>query len=178
MIRKTRKASRIQESDPHPFYAAQTGGRGQRLLGGNYLADDDTGLYRYWPVFHQIHIASEKQIPLFIWTSNYIWYALAAICGALISGMLVDRFSAHRSAVVAQIPMILACLVLMISDSYLTLAVFFVLFGCAGGMGQRAGKCAAGRTLWLQMAGRDKSTCQPLKCLFQCLIASGDGYII
>ena len=90
-----------------------------------------TGLF-----FHQIHIASEKGIPLFIWSSNYIWYALAAVCGALISGILVDRFGAHRVAVVAQIPMILACLVLMMSDSFILLALFFALFGCAGGMGQ------------------------------------------
>ena len=83
-----------------------------------------TGLF-----FHQIHIASEKGIPLITWSSNYIWYALAAVCGALISGILVDRFSAHRVAVVAQIPMVLACLVLMMSDSFIMLALFFALFG-------------------------------------------------
>ena len=132
-----------------------------------------TGLF-----FHQIHIASEKDIPLFIWTSNYVWYAVAAICGALLSGMLVDRFSAHRSAVVAQIPMILACLVLMTSDSYLMLIIFFILFGCAGGMGTAASQCVAGRKIWHQMAGRDKSACQPLKCFLQCLITSGNGHII
>ena len=116
-----------------------------------------TGLF-----FHQIHIASEKQIPLFIWTSNYIWYALAAICGALISGMLVDRFSAHRSAVAAQIPMILACLVLMTSDSYLMLAVFFVLFGCAGGMGQPLVNALLAERYGTKWLGEIKALASPL----------------
>ena len=116
-----------------------------------------TGLF-----FHQIHIASEKDIPLFIWTSNYIWYALAAICGALISGMLVDRFSAHRSAVAAQIPMILACLFLMISDSYLMLAVFFVLFGCAGGMGQPLVNALLAERYGTKWLGEIKALASPL----------------
>jgi MFS family permease len=116
-----------------------------------------TGLF-----FHQIHIASEKQIPLFIWTSNYIWYALAAICGALISGMLVDRFSAHRSAVAAQIPMILACLVLMTSDSYLMLAIFFVLFGCAGGMGQPLVNALLAERYGTKWLGEIKALASPL----------------
>ena len=116
-----------------------------------------TGLF-----FHQIHIASEKEIPLFIWTSNYVWYALAAICGALISGILVDRFSAHRSAVVAQIPMILACLVLMTSDSYLMLAVFFVLFGCAGGMGQPLVNALLAERYGTKWLGEIKALASPL----------------
>ena len=116
-----------------------------------------TGLF-----FHQIHIASEKEIPLFIWTSNYVWYALAAICGALISGMLVDRFSAHRSAVAAQIPMILACLVLMTSDSYLMLAVFFVLFGCAGGMGQPLVNALLAERYGIKWLGEIKALASPL----------------
>ena len=116
-----------------------------------------TGLF-----FHQIHIASEKQIPLFIWTSNYVWYAVAAICGALISGMLVDRFSAHRSAVAAQIPMILACIVLMTSDSYLMLAVFFALFGCAGGMGQPLVNALLAERYGTKWLGEIKALASPL----------------
>jgi MFS family permease len=116
-----------------------------------------TGLF-----FHQIHIASEKGIPLFIWSSNYIWYALAAVCGALISGILVDRFSAHRVAVVAQIPMILACLVLMMSDSFIMLALFFALFGCAGGMGQPLVNALLAERYGTKWLGEIKALASPL----------------
>ena len=116
-----------------------------------------TGLF-----FHQIHIASEKGIPLFIWSSNYIWYALAAVCGALISGILVDRFSAHRSSVLAQIPMILACLVLMMSDSFIMLAVFFALFGCAGGMGQPLVNALLAERYGTKWLGEIKALASPL----------------
>ena len=116
-----------------------------------------TGLF-----FHQIHIASEKGIPLFIWSSNYIWYALAAVCGALISGILVDRFSAHRSAMLAQIPMILACLVLMMSDSFIMLAVFFALFGCAGGMGQPLVNALLAERYGTKWLGEIKALASPL----------------
>ena len=116
-----------------------------------------TGLF-----FHQIHIASEKGIPLFIWSSNYIWHALAAVCGALISGILVDRFNAHRSAVLAQIPMILACLVLMMSDSLIMLAVFFALFGCAGGMGQPLVNALLAERYGTKWLGEIKALASPL----------------
>lgn len=116
-----------------------------------------TGLF-----FHQIYIASEKEIPLFIWSSNYIWYALAAVCGALISGILVDRFSAHRVAVVAQVPMVLACLFLMMSDSFIMLALFFALFGCAGGMGQPLVNALLAERYGTKWLGEIKALASPL----------------
>jgi len=116
-----------------------------------------TGLF-----FHQIHIASEKGIPLFIWSSNYIWYALAAIGGALLSGILVDRFSAHRSAVAAQVPMVLACITLMTSDSLMMLAVFFALFGCAGGMGQPLVNALLAERYGTKWLGEIKALASPL----------------
>ena len=152
----------VQESEPHPSMRRKQVVRDSAfwaviiwlmMIPGFTV----TGLF-----FHQIHIASEKQIPLIIWTSNYVWYAVAAICGALISGMLVDRFSAHRSAVAAQIPMILACIVLMTSDSYLMLAVFFALFGCAGGMGQPLVNALLAERYGTKWLGEIKALASPL----------------
>ncbi len=40
-----------------------------------------TGLF-----FHQIYIAGQKAVPLWLWSSNYIWYALAAVGSAFFSG--------------------------------------------------------------------------------------------
>jgi MFS family permease len=76
--------------------------------------------------------------------------------------MLVDRFSAHRSAVAAQIPMILACFFLMISDSYLMLALFFVLFGCAGGMGQPLVNALLAERYGTKWLGEIKALASPL----------------
>lgn len=90
-----------------------------------------TGLF-----FHQIHIASEKGISLWLWSSNYAWYALAAIAGALISGILVDKVSAHKIATLTQMPVILACLCLWWGAGPVWIAVFFILLGLGSGMMQ------------------------------------------
>ena len=88
-----------------------------------------TGLF-----FHQIHIAELKQIPLLIWSSNYIWYALAAVGGAFLAGILIDRYTAQRIAAITQIPMLIAFVFLWQGESVLAIAIFFILFGMAGGM--------------------------------------------
>lgn len=88
-----------------------------------------TGLF-----FHQIFIAGEKDVPLWLWSSNYIWYALSALGGAFLSGYLVDRLSAHRVAFITQLPMLFACLLLWWGDGLFWLPAFFVLFGMGGGM--------------------------------------------
>ena len=88
-----------------------------------------TGLF-----FHQIYIAGEKTVPLWVWSSNYVWYALAAVSSAFFSGYLIDRLSAHRVAYVSQIPLLFACLLLWWGYGTYWLPLFFVLFGAGGGM--------------------------------------------
>lgn len=84
--------------------------------------------------FHQIHISELKNVSLWAWSTNYIWYAIAAVGGAFISGMLVDRFSAHKIASLTQLPMLFACLILWHGDGSVKLTLFFLFFGLAGGM--------------------------------------------
>ena len=88
-----------------------------------------TGLF-----FHQIYIAGEKAVPLWLWSSNYIWYALAAVLSAFFSGFLIDRFTAHRVAYVSQIPLLFSCLFLWWGHGTYWLPLFFILFGAGGGM--------------------------------------------
>ena len=88
-----------------------------------------TGLF-----FHQIYIAGEKAVPLWLWSSNYIWYALAAVVSAFFSGFLIDRLTAHRVAYVSQFPLLFSCLFLWWGHGTYWLPVFFVLFGAGGGM--------------------------------------------
>ena len=88
-----------------------------------------TGLF-----FHQIFIAGEKAVPLWLWSSHYVWYALSALTGAFLSGFLVDRYSAHHVAWLTQAPMLFACLLLWWGQGPFWLPGFFVLFGMGGGM--------------------------------------------
>ena len=88
-----------------------------------------TGLF-----FHQIYIAAQKAVPLWLWSSNYIWYALAAVVSAFFSGFLIDRLTAHRVAYVSQIPLLFSCLFLWWGHGTYWLPVYFVLFGAGGGM--------------------------------------------
>ncbi|MEC7208482.1 MAG: MFS transporter, partial [Pseudomonadota bacterium] len=88
-----------------------------------------TGLF-----FHQIFIAGEKGVPLWLWSSNYIWYALSALAGAFLSGFLIDRLGAHRVAWLTQLPMLFACLLLWWGQGLFWLPAFFILFGMGGGM--------------------------------------------
>ena len=84
--------------------------------------------------FHQIHLSELKNIPLWLWSTNYFWYAIASISGALFSGLLVDKFSAHKIASLTQLPMLFACFLLWFGNDKITLALFFIFFGLAGGM--------------------------------------------
>ena len=84
--------------------------------------------------FHQIHLSELKSIPLWLWSTNYIWYAVASISGAFFSGILVDKFSAHKIASLTQLPMLFACFLLWLGNEKFTLALFFIFFGLAGGM--------------------------------------------
>ena len=88
-----------------------------------------TGLF-----FHQIYIAGQKAVPLWLWSSNYIWYALAAVGSAFFSGFLIDRLTAHRVAYVSQIPLLFSCLFLWWGHGTYWLPLYFVLFGAGGGM--------------------------------------------
>ena len=60
-------------------------------------------------LFHQIFISELKNIPLTLWMTNYFWYALSAY-RCIISGILVDKYTAHSIAVVTQLPMLFTLL--------------------------------------------------------------------
>ena len=58
--------------------------------------------------------------------------------------------------------MVLACITLMTSDSLIMLAVFFALFGCAGGMGQPLVNALLAERYGTKWLGEIKALASPL----------------
>lgn len=112
--------------------------------------------------FHQIHIAQLKDVPLWVWSSYYIWYALAAVGGAFISGMLIDRFTAHRIAASVQVFLLLACLLLLAADGAVMLGLFFICFGASGGVMQPVINALLAERYGTRWLGEIKALASPL----------------
>ncbi len=116
-------------------------------------------------LFHQIFISELKSISLTFWMANYIWYALSAIIGAIISGILVDRFTAHSVAVITQLPMVIATLLLWFGNSTLTLIFFFIFFGMGSGMLQPMINSLLAERYGTKWLGEIKSLAMPLNVI-------------
>ena len=89
-------------------------------------------------LFHQIYLAELKSVSLMLWAANYSFYAIAAMIGSIASGILVDRFTAHRIVALTQLPVVIFSLLLWMSDGPVVLALFFMMFGLCSGMPQTA----------------------------------------
>ena len=89
-------------------------------------------------LFHQIYLAELKGVSLMLWAANYSFYAIAAMIGSIASGILVDRFTAHRIVALTQLPVVIFSLLLWLSDGPVILALFFMMFGLCSGMPQTA----------------------------------------
>ncbi len=132
-----------------------------------------TGLF-----FHQIHIAQLKEVPLWAWSANYIWYAVAAIGGAVFSGMMIDRFSAHKIASFVQIFMLAAIIMLYLSETPLWLAIFFVLFGASGGVMQPVINALLAERYGTRWLGEIKALASPLNVFSSALSPAVMGWMI
>ncbi len=100
------------------------------LLAGLVLAPSftSTGLF-----FHQIYFADLKNIPLPLWASGYTVYAALSIIGALIGGVMVDRFSASIIAPVIVTFLALPVFLLGQINSPMMVWVYFACFGLIQG---------------------------------------------
>lgn len=96
------------------------------LLVGLVIAPSftSTGLF-----FHQIYFADFMQVPLPLWASGYSIYAALSICGALIGGIMVDRFSA---TVIAPVIVTLLALPVFLLGQINSPFMVWVYFGCFG----------------------------------------------
>ena len=97
--------------------------------------------------------------------ANYFWYALSAITGAIISGILVDKYTAHSIAVVTQLPMLFATLLLWFGNNFVTLIFFFIFFGIGSGMLQPMINSLLAERYGTKWIGEIKSLAMPLNVI-------------
>lgn len=87
-----------------------------------------TGLF-----FHQVRLAHEKGWALAWLTASFLGYALGRTVFALVSGKLIDRFSALKVFPYHMSPFLLALAVLIFFDNALAAPVYLTLTGVAIG---------------------------------------------
>ena len=134
-------------------------------MGRGDLAHDDSSFLDHWAIVHQIFISELKNVPLTLWMTNYFWYALSAIAGAIISGMLVDKYTAHSIAVATQLPMLFATLLLWFGNNSVTLVFFFIFFGIGSGMLQPMINSLLAERYGTKWIGEIKSLAMPLNVI-------------
>ena len=120
--------------------------------------------YHYIPN-EKFSLENFKNIPLTLWMANYFWYALSAITGAIISGILVDKYTAHSIAVVTQLPMLFATLLLWFGNNFVTLIFFFIFFGIGSGMLQPMINSLLAERYGTKWIGEIKSLAMPLNVI-------------
>jgi MFS family permease len=83
--------------------------------------------------FHQVVIAAAKGGPLALFASGFAVFGVTSIVATLASGWLVDRMGARRPALAFQLPMVIACLVLALSNAPAAIFVHMALMGMSAG---------------------------------------------
>lgn len=83
--------------------------------------------------FHQIHLMQSKAWPVETFPSAFVVYAVVAVSNALLSGYLVDRFSAVRLLPFYLLPFGVGCILLALVDAPWIVFAFMVLYGISDG---------------------------------------------
>lgn len=83
--------------------------------------------------FHQVYLVELRGWQLEVFASAFAVSALMTVIFALLSGYLIDRFSAVRVLPAFLLPMALACAVLAYFDQQWSVFVFMTLFGASNG---------------------------------------------
>ncbi|MET0171074.1 MAG: MFS transporter, partial [Agrobacterium vaccinii] len=83
--------------------------------------------------FHQVHLSQSKGWPVETFASAFLIYAVVAVTNSLLSGYLVDRFSALRLLPFYLIPFGIGCVLLSVIDAPWVVFAFMVLYGISDG---------------------------------------------
>ena len=98
--------------------------------------------------FHQVHIVATKGWNLTIFASAFTAYAMTSVAGSLLSGFMVDRYSA-RQVIRYFLPiMMIGCFALAFGDTELSVITLMAAFGLSQG-----GFSAALTALWAELYG-------------------------
>jgi MFS family permease len=88
--------------------------------------------------FHHLNLADEKGWSHTFMTGNYLLYSVIATAMAVISGQLIDRFSALALMPFTLLPIAAALIMINLVDSYWVIWVYMVLLGIGSGLAQTA----------------------------------------
>src|SRR5690606_34259367 len=83
--------------------------------------------------FHQVYLVELRGWQLEVFASAFAISALMTVIFALLSGSLIDRFSAVKVLPTFLLPMALACAVLAFFDQQWSVFVFMALLGASNG---------------------------------------------
>ncbi|WP_443627793.1 MFS transporter [Candidatus Njordibacter sp. Uisw_002] len=86
--------------------------------------------------FHHLNLADEKGWSHAFMTGNYLLYSFVATLTAVISGQLIDRFSALKLMPFTLVPIACALLMINLVDSYWVIWPYMVLLGIGSGLAQ------------------------------------------
>jgi MFS family permease len=88
--------------------------------------------------FHHLNLADEKGWSHTFMTGNYLLYSVIATAMAVVSGQLIDRFSALALMPFTLLPIAVALIMINLVDSYWVIWVYMVLLGIGSGLAQTA----------------------------------------
>ena len=86
--------------------------------------------------FHHMNLADEKGWSHTFLTGNYLLYSLVVISDAIITGQLVDRFSARTLMPYTLLPLVAALSMINLLDDYWVIWPYFILLGIGNGFAQ------------------------------------------
>ncbi len=99
-------------------------------------------------VFHQVHIAQAKGWSIDLMAGSFTAYAVASVAGLMISGPLVDCFSARQLMPVYLVPLAMCCLALSYGEASWWVPVYMGLMGAGTGL-----SAVVRGALWAELYG-------------------------
>ena len=84
--------------------------------------------------FHQVHLSELKNWPATVVASAFAVMAITSVSVGLVTGQLIDKYSARKLLPFFLLPLSLGCAVLAIGNHPLTMMVFMCLLGCSYGV--------------------------------------------
>ena len=99
-------------------------------------------------IFHQVHVAQAKGWSIDLMAGSFTSYAIVSVISLMISGPLVDRFSARQLMPIYLVPLALCCLALSYGEASWWMPVYMGLMGAGTGL-----SAVVRGALWAELYG-------------------------